>query len=87
MNFNEFETEIKIIEEKTGMKYKFNENTDTHTFINYKRIEVYDYLTEEIEFYETLDEEIEFYDYLEEKEMKSDYKRIIKEMKEYFNII
>ena len=32
------------------------------------------------------DEKIEFYDYLDEKEKKSDYRRIIKEMKEYFKI-
>lgn len=67
MNFNEFEKEIKIIEEKTGMIYKFNENTYIHTFVSN-------------------DEKIEFYDYLDEKEMKSDYRRIIKEMKEYFKI-
>ena len=67
MNFNEFEKEIKIIEEKTGMIYKFNENTCIHTFVSN-------------------DEKIEFYDYLDEKEMKSDYRRIIKEMKEYFKI-
>lgn len=86
MNFNEFEKEIKIIEEKTGMVYHFNENTDMHTFTNNKKIEFYDYLTEEIEVCETLDEKIEFYDYLDKKEMRSDYRRIIKEMKEYFNI-
>lgn len=67
MNFNEFEKEIKIIEEKTGMIYKFNENTYIHTFVGN-------------------DEKIEFNDYLNEKEMKSDYRRIIKEMKEYFKI-
>ena len=67
MNFNEFEKEIKIIEEKTGMVYKFNENTYIHTFVSN-------------------DEKIEFNDYLDEKEMKSDYRRIIKEMKEYFKI-
>lgn len=67
MNFNEFEKEIKIIEEKTGMIYKFNENTYIHTFVSN-------------------DEKIEFYDYLDEKEKKSDYRRIIKEMKEYFKI-
>ncbi|MBS5869174.1 MAG: hypothetical protein KIC44_02890 [Fusobacterium periodonticum] len=67
MNFNEFEKEIKIIEEKIGMVYKFNENTYTHTFVSN-------------------DEKIEFNDYLDEKEMKSDYRRIIKEMKEYFKI-
>ncbi len=67
MNFNEFEKEIKIIEEKTGMVYKFNENTYMHTFTNG-------------------DEKIEFYDHLDEKEMRSDYRRIIKEMKEYFKI-
>ena len=67
MNFNEFEKEIKIIEEKTGMIYKFNENTYIHKFVRN-------------------DEKIEFYDYLDEKEMKSDYRRIIKEMKEYFKI-
>lgn len=67
MNFNEFEKEIKIIEEKTGMIYKFNENTYIHTFVSN-------------------DEKIEFNDYLDEKEMKSDYRRIIKEMKEYFKI-
>lgn len=67
MNFNEFEKEIKIIEEKTGMVYKFNENTYMHTFTND-------------------DEKIEFYDHLDEKEMRSDYRRIIKEMKEYFKI-
>lgn len=67
MNFNEFEKEIKIIEEKTGMVYHFNENTYIHTFTNN-------------------DEKIEFYDYLDEKEMRSDYRRIIKEMKEYFKI-
>ncbi|WP_029492021.1 hypothetical protein [Fusobacterium hwasookii] len=86
MNFNEFEKEIKIIEEKTGMVYKFNENTDMHTFTNNKKIEFYDYINEEIEVCETLDEKIEFYDYLDEKEMRSDYRRIIKEMKEYFKI-
>ena len=86
MNFNEFEKEIKNIEEKTGMVYKFNENTDMHTFTNNKKIEFYDYLNEEIEVCETSDEKIEFYDYLDEKEMKSDYRRIIKEMKEYFKI-
>ena len=67
MNFNEFEKEIKNIEEKTGLVYHFNENTYIHTFTN-------------------SDEKIEFNDYLDEKEMKSDYRRIIKEMKEYFNI-
>ena len=67
MNFNEFEKEIKIIEEKIGMIYKFNENTYIHTFVDN-------------------DEKIEFNDYLDEKEMKSDYRRIIKEMKEYFKI-
>jgi hypothetical protein len=67
MNFNEFEKEIKIIEEKTGMIYKFNENTYIHTFVSN-------------------DEKVEFNDYLDEKEMKSDYRRIIKEMKEYFKI-
>lgn len=67
MNFNEFEKEIKIIEEKTGMVYKFNEKTYIHTFVSN-------------------DEKIEFNDYLDEKEMKSDYRRIIKEMKEYFKI-
>lgn len=67
MNFNEFEKEIKIIEEKTGMVYKFNENTYMHTFTNG-------------------DEKIEFYDYLNEKEMRSDYRKIIKEIKEYFKI-
>ena len=86
MNFNEFEKEIKNIEEKTGMVYKFNENTDMHTFTNNKKIEFYDCLNEEIEVCETLDEKIEFYDYLDEKEMRSDYRRIIKEMKEYFKI-
>ena len=86
MNFNEFEKEIKNIEEKTGMVYKFNENTDMHTFTNNKKIEFYDYLNEEIEVCETSDEKIEFYDYLDEKEMRSDYRRIIKEMKEYFKI-
>ena len=67
MNFNEFEKEIKIIEEKTGMVYHFNENTYIHTFKN-------------------SDEKIEFYDHLDEKEMRSDYRKIIKEMKEYFKI-
>ena len=67
MNFNEFEKEIKIIEEKTGMVYKFNENTYMHTFTNG-------------------DEKIEFYDHLNEKEMRSDYRKIIKEIKEYFKI-
>ena len=67
MNFNEFEKEIKIIEKKIGMVYKFNENTYIHTFVSN-------------------DEKIEFNDYLDEKEMKSDYRRIIKEMKEYFKI-
>ena len=67
MNFNEFEKEIKIIEEKTGMVYNFNENTYMHTFTN-------------------SDEKIEFYDHLDEKEMRSDYRRIIKEIKEYFKI-
>ena len=47
MNFNEFEKEIKIIEEKTGMIYKFNENTYIHTFVsNDEKIEFYDYLEE-----------------------------------------
>lgn len=67
MNFNEFEKEIKIIEEKTGMVYKFNENTYMHIFTNG-------------------DEKIEFYDHLDEKEMRSDYRKIIKEIKEYFKI-
>ena len=67
MNFNEFEKEIKIIEEKTGMVYHFNENTYIHTFKN-------------------SNEKIEFYDHLDEKEMRSVYRKIMKEMKEYFKI-